>query len=103
MAVTPQNKTHYNMDSETLSIDFISEINCFLDCAKANRLSRNLSFMLLTYLHRYKHGFPLFHEALMHDLEFLIYLLAEAAKEQRKRKRAKKAACPQTAVREGSP
>ena len=91
------------MDSETLSIDFTSEINCFLDCAKANRLSRNLNFMLLAYLNRHKRGFPLFHDALMYDLEHLFYFLAEAAKEQKKRKRAKKAACPQSAVTERSP
>src|SRR6266540_2891974 len=103
MAVTPKQKTHYNMNPDTLSNDFTSEINCFLDCAKANRLSRNLSFLLLTYLKRYKHGFPLFHEALIHDLEFLFYLLDEASIEQRKRKRANKAACPQSAVTEGSP
>lgn len=103
MAVTPQNQTHYNMDSETLSIDFTSEINCFLDCAKANRLSRNLNFLLLTYLDRYKIGFPLFHQALIHDLEPLFYLLDEAAKEQKKRKRAMKAEHPQPAALEGSP
>jgi len=91
------------MDSETLSIDFTSEINCFLDCAKANRLSRNLNFMLLAYLNRHKRGFPLFHEALMHDLEFLFYLLNEAAIEQRKRKRAMKAVLLQPSVTEGSP
>jgi hypothetical protein len=103
MAVTPQNKTHNNMDPDTLSNDFTSVINCFLGCAKANRLSRNLNFMLLAYLDRHKRGFPLFHDALMYDLEHLFYLLDEASKEQRKRKRAMKAARLQPSATEGSP
>ena len=103
MAVTPQNKTHNNMDPDTLSNDFTSTINCFLDCAKANRLSRNLNFMLLAYLDRHKRGFPLFHDALMYDIEHLFYFLAEAAKEQKKRKRTKEVAYPQSAVTERSP
>ena len=84
------------MKTETLSDDFKGEIDCFLDCAKVNRLSRNLRFMLLAYLDRHKHGFPLFHNDLMYDLEFLFYFLDEAAKEQRNRKRAKKAAIAST-------
>ena len=80
------------MNTHQLSSDFIAELDCFLDCAKANRLSRNLRFMFLSYLNRHKNGFPLFHEDLLHDLELLFYFLDEASHEQRKRKRAQKPA-----------
>jgi hypothetical protein len=80
------------MKPEKLSDDLLSEIDCFLDFVKVNRLSRNLRFMLLAYLKKNKNGFPLYHDALISDIDFLFYLLDKAAIEQRKRKRAKKAA-----------
>jgi len=84
------------MKTRKFSKDLKSEIDCLLDCAKVNRLSRNLRFMLLAYLERHKHGFPLFHDDLMYDIEFLFYFLDEAAKEQRRRRKAKKAAIAST-------
>jgi hypothetical protein len=97
MAVTPQNKMLYNMKTERLSDDFKDEIDCFLDFVKVNRLNRHLRCMLLAYLQKHKNGFPLYHDALIRDLDFLFYLLDAAAKEQRNRKRAKKAPLASTA------
>ena len=76
------------MNAYNLSDDFITEIDCFLDCAKANQLSRYLRFMLLDYLNRHNHGFPTFHDDLLHDLEVLFYFLDEAGNEQHKREQA---------------
>lgn len=78
------------MNPHKLSKALKAEVDCFLECANAARLSRNLRFMLFAYLKRHKHGFPTFHNALLNDLEFLFFFLDKASKEQRKRKRVKK-------------
>jgi hypothetical protein len=75
-----------------------AEGDCFLECTNASRLSRNLRFRLFAYLKRHKHGFPTFHNRLLNDLEFLFFFLDKISKEQRKRKRAKKAVSSQVAV-----
>lgn len=90
------------MNAHQLSSDFVTELDCFLDCAKANRLSRNLRFMLLAYLKRHKNGFPLFHDDLLNDLELLFYFLDEASHEQRKRKRAQKNTTAPPTLKENS-
>jgi len=85
------------MNPDKLSKALKAELDCFLECTNTSRLSRNLRFLLFGYLKRHQHGFPTFHNALLEDLEFLFFFLDKANKEQRKRKRAKKATSTQTA------
>jgi hypothetical protein len=79
------------MNPDKLSKALKAEVDCFLECTNAARLSRNLRFLLFGYLKRHQHDFPTFHKELLDDLEFLFFFLDKAIKEQRKRKRAKKA------------
>jgi hypothetical protein len=70
-----------NKPSKELKREFAG----FVDTMNINRLNRHLRFMLLAYLNDNKCGFPLYHEDLLFDLEFLFYFLDAVEKEQKGR------------------
>jgi hypothetical protein len=90
------------MNPHKLSKAFAGEVDCFLECADATQLNRILRCFLLAYLHRYKHGFPSFHESLICEIEILFYFIEEIGKEQSRRKQAKKPPPTQTTLVENS-
>lgn len=67
-----------NKPSKALKREFAG----FVDTMNVNRLNRHLRFLLLSYLNDHKCGFPLYHEDLLFDLEFLFYFLDAVEKEQ---------------------